>query len=392
MPDGWIDPGILEGGELTRWYLRSSAEVEREREAGAAKRHKEFFYGPSGAGSDPGFADEPPATYRATDRGFVAPHPSTSRYVDPGFSWVRAGQNRWHGERIAADARSAFTPTLQPVAQPVGELSGPPAVTYGAAQPPATRAVSRARAYGRPVRSPATPVRASTAPPNQRPATAAAPGAGQPISYGALRAPAPSDQELAELRRQQAAFGATTRKIDLGNSWLAIPALGPVATVLGLEGVAAIAGRALTAEGIEEPLDFVGREAWQGGARKAAQALGTAEKNALRVAARTKFARANGISAREMEAEVHHSDPLEWAHLKPDADPNRLANLWGLRGEAHDIATRAWADFSKGLKGRVPTQAELMEAKLRIDRMVEPFLRRAGVPRSNTPPREGGPI
>lgn len=93
-----------------------------------------------------------------------------------------------------------------------------------------------------------------------------------------------------------------------------------------------------------------------------------------------------------MKAQVHHSDPLEWAHLKPAADPNRLANLWALRAEAHDIATRAWAEFARQLNGRVPTLAEQMGAKLRIDRMVDAYIRRAGVPRSNRPPRKGGKI
>ena len=220
--------------------------------------------------------------------------------------------------------------------------------------------------------------------------TAEKPWSPQGSSYGSLDAPPPDD--LAVLRRQQAEFARTVREIDKRNSWLAGLALAPVAAAFGLEGAAAIGSRALTAEAIEGPLNFVNREAWQRGAQRAAQALSEAEKNALRSAARLKLARANGISTREMQAEVHHSDPLEWTHLKPNADPNRLANLWGLRGEAHDIATRAWAEFGRGLKGRVPTQAELMEAKLRIDRMVEPFIRRAGVPRSNTPPREGGPI
>ena len=212
----------------------------------------------------------------------------------------------------------------------------------------------------------------------------------QGASYGGMYAPPPGD--LAELRQQQAQFARTTREIGEQNSWLAIPALAPVAAVFGLEGAAAIASRAIGAEAIQGPLNFVNREAWQRGAQRIAQALSDTEKNALRSAARVKLARANGISTKVMQAEVHHSDPLEWAHLKPNADPNRLANLWGLRGEAHDIATRAWADFSRSLKGRVPTQAELMEAKLRIDRMVEAYIRRAGVPRSNTPPREGGPI
>jgi hypothetical protein len=63
----------------------------------------------------------------------------------------------------------------------------------------------------------------------------AAVGSGSPqITYGALRAPAPSDQELAELRRQQAAFSNTARQIDIRNSWFAAPALAPPLVALGL--------------------------------------------------------------------------------------------------------------------------------------------------------------
>jgi hypothetical protein len=301
-------PGSLEGDALSRWYLRSPSDIERERQATAAGRYQDFFYGTSGSDPDPGFGIGAPTIDRDVDPEFAAP--------------------------------------LQPPA-PLIRLSG-----AGVAQ--------------------------------QQPRSL------QGTWYGSLYAPPPDD--VAELRRQQAEFARTTREIDKQNSWLAIPALAPAAAVFGLEGTAAIAGRALGDEAIQGPLNFVDREAWQRGAQRAAQALSDAEKNALRSAARSKLARANGVSTREMQAEVHHSEPLEWAHLKPNADPNRLANPWGLRGEAHDIATRAWADFSRALKGRVPTQAELMEAKLRIDRMVEPFIRRAGVPRSNTPPREGGPI
>lgn len=104
--------------------------------------------------------------------------------------------------------------------------------------------------------------------------------------------------------------------------------------------------------GLKGPLNFLEREAWQRGAQKA---LTDAQKNALRASARAKFARANGVSASEMKAEVHHSDPLEWAHLKPGADPNRLANLWGLRREAHEVATREWSAFAKSLAGRIPS-------------------------------------
>lgn len=93
-----------------------------------------------------------------------------------------------------------------------------------------------------------------------------------------------------------------------------------------------------------------------------------------------------------MKADVHHIDPLEWAHLKPGVDPNRLSNLSALRPEAHAIATREWISFKQSLAGRTPSLAELMGAKLRIDRLVAPYVRRAGVPRSNVPRGKGGPI
>jgi hypothetical protein len=209
------------------------------------------------------------------------------------------------------------------------------------------------------------------------------------IRYGALYAPPSND--LPSLRREQADFGQVTQDIDKQNSWLAIPALSPGALVLGLEGAAALGGRAVGSRALAGPLDFVEREAWQAN-RRAGQALTEQAKAMIRRAARLKLARANGISTSEMQAEVHHFDPLEWAHVKPNADPNRLANLGALRGEAHDIASKAWTEFRNSLNGRWPTQAELFEAKLRIQRMIEPYIRRAGVPRSNTPPRQGGPI
>ena len=70
--------------------------------------------------------------------------------------------------------------------------------------------------------------------------------------------------------------------------------------------------------------------------------ISTAEKGVTRQAGRKRLARANGMPAAEMEARVHHSRPLEYAHLLPKADPNSLANLWALRGAAHKIASAEW--------------------------------------------------
>jgi hypothetical protein len=82
----------------------------------------------------------------------------------------------------------------------------------------------------------------------------------QAISYGLLTTPAPSNQELAELRRQQAAFANITRKLDLQNSWLAIPALAPPLIIGGLEGAAAWAARAALPEAEQAPLNLVRRD------------------------------------------------------------------------------------------------------------------------------------
>jgi len=51
---------------------------------------------------------------------------------------------------------------------------------------------------------------------------------------------------------------------------------------------------------------------------------------------------------------------LRFAHLFPNADPNRLANLVSLMREAHIVASRAEAEFVRTLAGRAPTQAEVM--------------------------------
>jgi len=83
------------------------------------------------------------------------------------------------------------------------------------------------------------------------------------ISYGLLKTPAPSDQELAELRRQQAAQAGVTRKLDIQNSWFAVPALAAPLVVSGLEGAAAVAARTALPALKEAPLDFVERDPYR---------------------------------------------------------------------------------------------------------------------------------
>ncbi len=200
--------------------------------------------------------------------------------------------------------------------------------------------------------------------------------------------------DLAELRRQQAEFARVRGGIADRYSWMAVPALAPLGVLAALEAPGVLAARGLGSVG-KTALEFGEREPWQvKGARPARQrrpGLDKYQKDVLRDEARKVFEQANAKSGSEMEAEVHHSSPLEFAHVFPKAHPNRLANLWGLGEDAHDLATGAWRTFSNSLKGRVPKQAEIMAEKLRIDRMVEPYLRRAGATRPPAPPKPGPP-
>lgn len=234
--------------------------------------------------------------------------------------------------------------------------------------------------------------RSSAAPPSQARAQSAA-----GTRYGSLYAPSPDN--LAELRRQQAEFTATRREVADQNSWMAVPALAPVVVPLLAWGAGLLAARVAASPSRNAPLSFAEREI--GLVRKppvsarpspGSQALSTAEKGVIRQGGRERLARANGISAAEMEARIHHSRPLEYAHVFPKADPNSLANLWALRDAAHKIASAEWTAFRATLKGRMPTQAEVMAAKLRIDQLVAQYVRRPGVPRSRTPVDEGGPL
>lgn len=63
-----------------------------------------------------------------------------------------------------------------------------------------------------------------------------------------------SDADIADLRKQQAAFKETERAISRDNAWMAVPALAPVVAVAGLEGAAYIAGRLAPAVAREAPL------------------------------------------------------------------------------------------------------------------------------------------
>lgn len=138
-------------------------------------------------------------------------------------------------------------------------MQRPPEVSFGQGQG-ARRAFSSARNPAPQPLRPAPQSSPSTAVHPVNRALPPSPQTSRTIAYGALHTNAPSDQELADLRRQQAAFANTTRKIDLQNSWFAAPVLAAPLAAMGLEGAAAWAARTAAPEVEQAPFQFLERD------------------------------------------------------------------------------------------------------------------------------------
>jgi hypothetical protein len=125
--------------------------------------------------------------------------------------------------------------------------------------------------------------------------------------------------------------------------------------------VAAEAGR------VENKLDDVVRVA--NPRAVVASKLSQAESDAFRKAAREIWLRETGTLASAQGLRIHHRIPLEWSHIFPKANPNRLANLVGVDNATHKLINNAWVAWKQALGGRIPTQAEVMRKALDIDSM-----------------------
>ncbi len=91
---------------------------------------------------------------------------------------------------------------------------------------------------------------------------------------------------------------------------------------------------------------------------------------ALRTAARAAFFRVYP-RLRDRGIEVHHRIPLEWRHLFPKADPNRISNLQGLGSRDHlRKATDLWTAFRNAHRwaGRPVTPMDVLRHAALVDR------------------------
>lgn len=91
MAYGQIDPARLDGDALTRWYLRSPADIEEEKRQAASRAYDAFFSQPDEPQSDggPEAASQPAAA--STDAGLS--------HAD--VIWRQIGPNRLWGERAS---------------------------------------------------------------------------------------------------------------------------------------------------------------------------------------------------------------------------------------------------------------------------------------------------
>jgi len=111
MVYGQIDPARLEGDALTRWYLRSPDDIERERQEAAAQRYQNFFRGNAGVDPDAGFEAGLETLTQDGDPGFNGGDEAPAKDVDPEFSWVQIGPNRWRSVSASDDMSSVPEPT-----------------------------------------------------------------------------------------------------------------------------------------------------------------------------------------------------------------------------------------------------------------------------------------
>jgi hypothetical protein len=97
--------------------------------------------------------------------------------------------------------------------------------------------------------------------------------------------------------------------------------------------------------------------------------LSRVESDRLREKAKRIWAAFTGHTASSLGLDIHHRIPLEWAHLFPDTDPNRLTNLRGIDPLIHRRVNAAWAAWKKSLNGVTPTPEQIEAQAAIIDGM-----------------------
>ena len=172
-------------------------------------------------------------------------------------------------------------------------------------------------------------------------------------AYGALKAPPRGD--MSELRRKQAEFAAGRREVADQNSWMAVPALAPVAVVGGIAGASRIAAELAPAVGRRGPLVLTERMPYLRVGDNWATRAGRRAHAALeqRVNAKTgwdaeqNLATKNGVRRPDVLAPARKPDPKArfQMELKPDTPTGRKAAARAVRRYEQDTGNKTRAIF-----------------------------------------------
>jgi RHS repeat-associated protein len=70
---------------------------------------------------------------------------------------------------------------------------------------------------------------------------------------------------------------------------------------------------------------------------------------------------------------MHHRIPLQWSHLFPGVDPNRISNLYAVPLSIHQrIITPAWNAFAQA--NPLPSAAQVMSFAIEMDKVITEFI------------------
>lgn len=319
MAFGQIDPARLEGDDLRRWYMRSPADIEQERQKAAAQRYQDFF----GAGPDepePDIDDEPPAYGQDSDLGLRAARDRPQQNGYPGFARVPAGSSGLESV---------------PISSGQGDYRSLGAGDFGEAPPFASdyRNV-RARDRSMLVRlSAAAPHPSSGAPSFNLPA----PPAGPPSpSVGARSSGFQSPFDMARDAFHNFRDGPRIPRPNLAESF--IPVVGPAweATADLQDGNyagAAFNGAMAVADAL--PLGVAAK-----GLSAARKGIGILKKGSVTADAARKVLRRAGMATPGQE--IHHTVPLNGIGRNVQDWRNHFAFLKPLPQEIHRRLTGSW--------------------------------------------------
>ncbi len=169
--------------------------------------------------------------------------------------------------------------------------------------------------------------------------------------YGQLYAPPPDD--IAALRRQQAAFADTRAELDRRNSWMSIPAFAPALAVLGLEGAAMLGARFAGMGATRAPFVLPEPPPPARGGHNLRTRVGQERHQALREQVRLKdgwdseptLMTKNGIRRPDVLAPERSSGKRFQMELKPDTPSGRAAAARAVKRYFRDTKNKTRAIF-----------------------------------------------